>query len=35
LSRLIERIDQPSLPLMQVLFECEVVPGESTGAARM
>jgi DNA-binding LacI/PurR family transcriptional regulator len=34
LSRLIERINRPSLPLMQVLFDCEVVPGESTGAVK-
>src|SRR6185295_4341892 len=28
LSRLIERIEQPSLPRMQVLFDCEIVQGQ-------
>jgi len=35
LSRLIERIEQPSLPLMQTLFDCEIFPGQSTGPARI
>jgi len=33
LSRLIERIEQPSLPRMQVLFDCEIVHGATTGPA--
>jgi LacI family transcriptional regulator len=35
LSRLIERIEIPSMPLMQVLFDCEVVPGHSSGPVRL
>jgi len=35
LSRLIERIELPAMPLMQVLFDCEIVQGASTARARI
>ena len=34
LSRLLERMEEPSLPLTQTLLDCELVVGQSTGPAR-
>lgn len=34
LTRLLERIDHPSAPAVQIHFDCEIVQGESTGPVR-